>query len=201
MLTIGLTGGIGSGKTEVANLFAKRGVMIIDADQIARQVTEPHQPALKKIREHFGNDIFTEDDRLDRKKLRAIIFTDPNERNWLEKLLHPLIRDEIIKQLSQAQANYCIVVIPLLIEAANYAFLNRILVVDASEQIQLERVEKRDNIDPIQIKAILNAQTSRQARISQAHDLILNDGSLQDLERQVEKLHKTYLNLSKKASG
>lgn len=198
MFTVGLTGGIGSGKTVVSELFAQLGVPIIDADKIALQLTQPHQPALIPIREHFGDKIFREDDILDRKALRSIIFTHPLEKQWLENLLHPLICKEIKRQLNEVSGPYCIVVIPLLIEVTDYTFLNRILVVDAPSELQMERVQQRDKVDAMHTKAILNAQTSRQARISKAHDVIINDGKLEDLHPQVAMLHERYLRLSGK---
>lgn len=197
MLVIGLTGGIGAGKSVVANLFADYGVPIIDADVIAREVTHANHPSLNAIRHYFGDDVFLDDQTLDRKKLREVIFSDPIKKDWLEKLLHPIIQEEIRQQINKQQAPYCIVVIPLLIEVKPYDFISRILVVDATEHEQIKRVKERDKIGESQIQSILNAQTSRQARLSQAHDIIINDGNLSDLKPQVEILHQRYLQMSK----
>ena len=197
MLVIGLTGGVGSGKTTVANLFAERGIPIIDADVIAREVTLPAEPGLKQIVEHFGQAILLQDGTLNRGKLREIIFTQANERQWLEKLLHPLIRQRIEQRLQAITAPYCIVVIPLLFEVKPYPFINRILVIDAPPHLQIERVTARDRLDPSQIECIMNAQTSRNKRLMGAQDVILNDGNIAGLEPQVQKLHEIYLKTTK----
>jgi len=196
MLTIGLTGGIGAGKTVVAELFAKFGVPIIDADVIARQVTTQGHSSLDALREHFGESIFKSDGSLDRKKLRTIIFDDHKERLWLENLLHPLIRKEIEHQINSIQADYCILVIPLLSKLSDYPSINRVLVVDTPHELQFERVKKRDQTSAEEVKAILGAQTSRQARLLKAQDIIQNDGKIEDLEPQVQQLHQLYLRLA-----
>lgn len=193
MLVVGLTGGIGSGKSSVAALFAERGVPVIDADVIARDLTQPGKPAFAAIVKHFGEQIVLPDGSLDRAGLRQIIFSDVNNRLWLEHLLHPQIRDEMSRQIKTIHAPYCIAVIPLLLEVEFYSFINRILVVDTPEHIQLERVTQRDNSPVIQIEAILKAQAKRQDRLARAHDVIVNDGELTDLVPQVEKLHEKYL--------
>lgn len=202
MLVIGLTGGIGSGKTVVAKLFAKRGVPVIDADLIARQLTEPNQDALKAIVKHFHDrDLLHKDGTLKRSKLRSIIFNDENERIWLEKLLHPLIRDEMRRQIGQVATTipYCVVVIPLLFESEDpISFIDRVLVIDTPEETQVERVHARDKIPKTAILAILNSQTNREHRLSQAHDVIMNDGLIIDLEPQVEKMHRLYTEIAQK---
>lgn len=197
MLVIGLTGGIGSGKSTVAELFAKRGAPIIDADVVARVITQPNTSAFKKIVEHFGPQIVLSDGNLDRKQLRNIIFADSKQRHWLEQLLHPQIHDDILQQLHKLSAHaYCIVVIPLLIEAASYAFLDRILVVDATQSLQIERVNHRDKLERHHIEAILNTQATREHRLSQADDVITNTGEIAELEPQVARLHERYLELA-----
>ena len=196
MLVVGLTGGIGSGKSTVANLFAERGAAIIDADIIAREVTEKESPALKNIVKHFGPEVILKDGSLDRGKLRQLVFNHPNDRLWLEKLLHPLIKDEMTRQIARMKAAYCVAVIPLLLEVEFYSFINRILVIDTSETEQIKRAMLRDNISKSEVEAILHSQASRQARRAKAHDVILNDGSLEDLIPQVDKLHEKYLEMS-----
>jgi len=196
MLVIGLTGGIGSGKSTVAKLFADLGVPIIDADVISRELTQPDQQAFTSIVKHFGNEIVLTDGTLDRAKLRTIIFDHSKERQWLENLLHPLIRNEMADQIKKQTKPYCIAVIPLLLEVEFYAFINRILVIDAPEHIQIERVMSRDNAAKEHVEAILKSQATRHDRIVRAHDIILNDGVMTDLAAQVEKLHEKYLQMS-----
>jgi len=196
MLVIGLTGGIGSGKSTVARLFSERGIAIIDADVIARDITAPAQPAFTAITKHYGNEILCKNGTLDRAKLRHIIFNDRHERRWLENLLHPLIRGEIEKQTKQVTSPYCIVVIPLLIEVGPYPFINRILVVDTPEHLQIERTALRDKVEKHQVEAILKTQTNRQQRLKYAHDIIINDGKREDLALQVDQLHHRYLKMA-----
>ncbi len=197
MLVIGLTGGIGSGKTTVADLFAKLGVPIIDADQVARDVTQPGQAALALIVEHFNQALLLADGTLNRAALRQLIFKDEAERHWLENLLHPLIQEEILRQLDKLSAPYCIVVIPLLFETAvNFdSLIDRILLVDAAETRQIERVKARDQLSSAEIQAILNSQVEREYRLKHCDDVIINDGELGELMPQVEKLHAYYLGL------
>lgn len=196
MLTIGLTGGIGSGKSTVAELFAELGVPIIDADRIAHQLTTPDSHAFTAIIKHFGSAILTEDGLLDRKKLRALIFADSSERQWLESLLHPLIRKEMLRQLILLKAPYCILVIPLLTESNTIRFIDRRLIVDLPESLQIERVSLRDHLTADQVRAILNAQSSRAERLATADDIIENTGSVAALKEKVAKLHQQYLKLS-----
>lgn len=196
MLIVGLTGGIGSGKSTVADLFAERGVPIIDADVIAREITQTGEPAYQKIIDHFGKNALSTDGTLNRSNLRKIIFEQADERLWLENLLHPIIRATIEQRLRVIAAPYCITVIPLLLEVEPYPFINRILVVDAPEQMQIERVAMRDKSDPSQIKAMLQTQATRSLRLASANDVIINDGVLADLTPQIDKLHQIYLKLS-----
>jgi len=192
MQVIGLTGGIGSGKSTVAKLFADLGVPIIDADVAAREVTQPNTAAFASIVKHFGKDILLPDGILNRAKLRNIIFVDAKQRLWLEHLLHPLIQKQMKQQIDQLSAPYCIAVIPLLLEVEFYSFINRILVVDAPEHAQIQRVMDRDNTSKLEIEAILKTQAQRKDRKAHAHDIIVNDGVLADLIPQVEKLHEKY---------
>lgn len=198
MLVIGLTGGIGSGKTTVANLFAEKGVTIIDTDQLARDVIEPGKPALEKIIQKFGQTILLPNGSLDRTALRKHIFNHPEDREWLEKLLHPLIREEMKYQAEHSTSPYCIAVIPLLFETKPNPLIDRILVVDTTEEEQIKRAHTRDNTSPQQIKAILKSQASRNQRVSGADDIIINTGSPEELIPQVDQLHQLYLILSQK---
>jgi dephospho-CoA kinase len=195
MLTVGLTGGIGSGKSTVANLFASYGTPLIDADVIAHEITTDSQPALKTIIEHFGDHLRLKNGGLDRSTLRTIIFNDTHERKWLEALLHPLIRDRIKQDIAKVSAPYCLVIIPLLFETSSYPFIDRILVVDTSEKNQFDRIARRDHADKSQITAILKSQATRVQRLQGANDIILNDGELADLIPQVERFHLLYREL------
>ena len=194
---IGVTGGIGSGKTAVSDHFESLGITVVDADIASRTVVEPGKPALTKIAEHFGADILLDDGALDRAKLRAAIFRDDSERQWLEALLHPLIREEIVNGLDNAKSSYALLVSPLLVESGQNQFVERVLVVDVPESLQLERTVKRDSNSEEQVKAIIAAQASRQQRLDYADDVITNDDSLSQLQSQVEELHQQYLELAK----
>lgn len=196
MLVIGLTGGIGSGKSTVAKLFSERGIPIIDADIVAREVTQPNKPAFKEIALHFGDEIL-HNGSLDRGKLRKIIFENAKQRRWLEELLHPIIRKEMEQEIKSFNTPYCIAVIPLLLEVEFYFFINRILVVDTSPELQIKRIMSRDKTSKSEVETILKTQATREARIAKAHDLIINDGKLEDLAQQVAKLHEKYLELAK----
>lgn len=199
---VGLTGGIGSGKTTVSDLFAELGVEVIDADIVARQVVEKGSPLLAKIAEHFGEQILTADGELDRTALRQIVFNDENEKTWLNNLLHPAIREEMVKKLQESTACYLIWVVPLLIENRLTEFCDRILVVDVSPEIQLERATKRDKSKTETIKNIIAAQVSREERLSYADDVIENNLPLEQglplIRELVQELHQQYLMLSKK---
>lgn len=192
---VGLTGGIGSGKTAASDLFAKLGIAIIDADVCARIVVEKGKPALEAIRSHFGDSVIQEDGQLDRAKLRQIVFSDPDQRRWLESLLHPIIFEEMCAQLKHATSPYAILVSPLLIEAGQTALCNRILVVDAPESLQLSRTVTRDNNSAEQVQAIMASQASRQERLARADDVLLNDGNLETLANRVAELHQQFLGL------
>ena len=197
MLIIGVTGGIGCGKTTVTERFAKRGITIVDADIISRIVVEPGTTALNAITNHFGEGLISVDGRLDRAALRQTVFEDKQERNWLESLLHPLINEEILRQLKASTSAYTILVSPLLVETTQRNICDRILVIDVPESIQLERASSRDNNNPEQIKKIMAAQINRQHRLSKADDIIDNTASLEYLEIEIEKFHQGYLSMAK----
>lgn len=194
---VALTGGIGSGKTTIANEFAKFGVPIVDADVIARQVVEPNTPAIDAIRSHFGKEIISLDGKLNRGLLREIIFSDPNEKRWLNALLHPLIQEETHKQLHQNNYPYVLWVVPLLIENNISHLADRVLVVDVTPEEQIQRTIKRDNISLEQVKNILNAQVSREKRLSYADDIITNHTKDTSVQDKVANLHNKYLTLAK----
>lgn len=195
-LIIGLTGGIGSGKSEVSRRFQSLGIVVVDADEVARLVVEPGQPALAAIAEHFGGDILSRDGRLNRALLRKIIFSDPEEKRWLEGLLHPLINQEIRRQLASADSPYAILSSPLLLETRQHELVDRILVIDASEALQVARASSRDGNTIEQIEAIMATQLNREMRISKADDIIHNHGDLPELDQQVNALHQKYMALT-----
>ncbi|AZD81915.1 dephospho-CoA kinase [Pseudomonas chlororaphis] len=192
---LGLTGGIGSGKSAAAQHFIDLGIHVVDADHAARWVVEPGRPALARIAEHFGDSVLQADGQLDRAALRKLIFEVPQQRLWLEALLHPLIADEITAHLARAESPYAILVSPLLIESGQYAMTQRILVIDVPQQLQIERTLQRDRISEQQIQAILKAQATREDRLSHADDVLVNDRDLAWLHSEVERLHHFYLTL------
>lgn len=197
MLRIGLTGGIGSGKTTVANMFAGHGVPVIDADEIARALVAPSQPAYDEIIEAFGRDIVDDDGNVDRDKLRQLVFDDPQRRQELEAILHPRVRTEIHHQSLELDAPYCVVVIPLLIEADQLDLVERVLVVDLDEEKQIQRVAARSGFSEAEVRKIIAAQIERSERLRHADDVIENNADLANLEAQVEKLHRRYLALTR----
>jgi dephospho-CoA kinase len=192
---LGLTGGIGSGKTAVADRFASLGVHVVDADQAARWVVEPGRPALQQIVERFGQEVLLQSGELDRAGLRQKVFADPAERQWLEKLLHPLIRAEVARHLALAESPYAIMVSPLLVESGQYRQVGRVLVVDVPESLQIARTTARDQASEEQVRAILNAQAQREERLKHADDVLVNDRDLSWLAAEVERLHRFYLTL------
>lgn len=195
-LIIGLTGGIGSGKSEVSRRFESLGILVIDADQIAREVVQPGQPALADIVAHFGSDFVLPSGQLDRAKLRARIFSDPDAKAWLEQLLHPQINMLIRTRLQMAGSRYAILSSPLLLETKQHELVDRVLVVDTSELLQLERASQRDKDSEDQVRRIMATQLSRTDRCSRANDIIQNHGDLSELDTQVNKLHQLYLELA-----
>lgn len=196
MLAIGLTGGIGSGKSTVSALLAERGAVIIDADRIARQVVEPGGPAYGPLVERFGAGILTPDGHLDRPKLRDIVFSDPRARADLEALTHPAIGSAVEAMAERAGGPYQILVIPLLIEKGLAGRLDRVLVVDCPEALQLQRLQARDGSTLQQAQAMLDAQASRAERLQAADDVIHNEGDMDALRPQVATLHRHYLELA-----
>lgn len=196
MLRIGLTGGIGSGKSTVAMLFAENAVPVIDADAIAHQLTRPGGVAIEPIIQAFGPDILAPDKSLDRKRLAARVFNDPVQRARLEAILHPLIRAEMQSAMRRLKAPYCLLVIPLLIETQQQDLVDRILVVDVDEKTQIERTLVRDGRSADQIRAIIAAQIDRSQRLKLAHDCISNNGDMSALKDQVDTLHRKYLSLA-----
>lgn len=192
---LGLTGGIGSGKSAAAQQFIDLGVHLVDADNAARWVVEPGRPALAKIVEHFGAQVLQANGELDRGALRGLIFQDPEQRRWLETLLHPLIGQEIISYLARAESPYAILVSPLLVESGQYKMTQRVLVIDAPEQLQIQRTMQRDSTGEEQVQAILKAQASREQRLSHADDVLINDRDPAWLKSEVERLHHFYLTL------
>ena len=192
---LGLTGGIGSGKSAAAQRFIELGVHVVDADHASRWVVEPGRPALAQIAEHFGPGVLQADGQLDRGALRALIFQEPQERRWLEALLHPLIAREIADNLASATSPYAILVSPLLIEAGQRAITQRVLVVDTPQPLQIARTLLRDQTSEEQVQAILKAQASREERLRHADDVLVNDRDLAWLHSEVERLHHFYLTL------
>ena len=196
-LIVGLTGGIGSGKSEVSRRFQIRDVNVVDADEMARVVVEPGEPALAEIAQRFGASILNAAGELDRAQLRAIIFSNPDQKHWLESLLHPLINARIRFELGRSDTSpYAILSSPLLLETSQHTLVDRILVIDASEDLQITRASLRDKNNIAQIKAIMATQLSREARLEKADDIIHNHGDLLELDTQVEYLHHQYLLLS-----
>lgn len=193
--TLGLTGGIGSGKSAAAQHFIDLGVHVIDADHAARWVVEPGRPALEQIAQHFGDGVLRADGQLDRAALRKLIFEVPEQRRWLEALLHPLIAEEIVSHLARAESPYAILVSPLLIESGQFRMTQRILVIDVPQQLQIERTLQRDQISEQQVQAILQAQASREERLRHADDVLVNDRDHAWLRSEVERLHHFYLTL------
>ncbi len=199
-LVIGLTGGIASGKTTVANLFKQQfKIDIVDADIVAREVVEPDTPGLNAIIEHFGNDIVRDDQMLDRAKLRERIFSNSEEKAWLNNLLHPIIREKMIEDLQQVTSEYALLVVPLLIENKLDSLCDRVLVVDVDPETQVSRTMKRDNVSEEQAKAILASQASRQQRLDIADDVIKNNPDDPELLHQITELHEKYLATCRKS--
>jgi len=193
---VGLTGGIGSGKSTVARLFGQLGVHWVDADDVARQVVEPGTPALATIAEHFGPEVLQEDGALDRAWLRRRIFEVPEEKQWLEGLLHPIIREELVRQLRgdpSYELPYTLLVSPLLLETNQHELVDRVVVIDVPESIQLERTMARDDNTREQVEKIMAAQMSREQRCARADAIINNNKPLTDVERQVRALHDRFL--------
>lgn len=193
MFIVGLTGGIGSGKSTVTKCFEQLGICVVDADILAREVVEPGTASLASIAQKFGNSILEKHGGLNRAMLREIVFADSTKKSWLEKLLHPAIRDLMLSRLQASPSPYTLLVSPLLLETDQHKLANRILVVDVPVKTQLERTEKRDGSSEATIKSIINSQIGRAERLSAADDVILNDQSTDTLPARVLLLHKKYL--------
>ncbi len=193
---VGLTGGIGSGKSTVARQFSEYGICVVDADEAARHVVAPGSDALTQISEHFGAQVLQADGSLNRAALRELIFADPLAKNWLNSLLHPKIRQQMLADLDNADSPYAILMAPLLLENQLDQFVDQVLVVDVSEQTQLARATARDNNSPALIRSIMASQCSRAERQAKASQLIDNEGPTADLPSKVQTLHQMYLQMA-----
>lgn len=194
---VGLTGGIGSGKTTVAELFTSQGAGLVDTDEISHRLTAPAQPAIAEIARKFGPQFVADDGSLDRVRMRDLVFAHPSARKDLETILHPLIRQESTRQIQESTAPYVVVVVPLLIETGAYRqMMGRILVVDCEPETQVRRVMERSGLSRNEVLSIIASQVSRQERLREADDIIHNDGDLETLRAQVNLLHLRYLGLA-----
>ncbi|HSD70127.1 MAG TPA: dephospho-CoA kinase [Woeseiaceae bacterium] len=193
MLKIGLTGGIASGKSTVSDMFAEYGVPVIDTDRIARDIVRPGMPALDKIRQRFGDEVIAADGSLDRGELRRLAFDNEQSRKALEAILHPKIRSETVARSKAAGGPYQIIVVPLLVESALKSFVDRIVVVDCDPQTQLQRLLSRDDETIEQAQRMIAAQAAREERLAIASDVIDNNGDISDTRKQVEELHRRFL--------
>ena len=196
MYVVGLTGGIGSGKTAASDYLNSLGIDVVDADIVARDVVAIGQPALGQIAQHFGSEILQADGSLNRSALRTIVFNNADERKVLETITHPAIRQEILQQLKASVSPYTLLVSPLLFESGQYQFAHRNLVIDASEDLQLQRAALRDGVSNEQINRIMAAQLTRTERNRRADDIVINHGDLNDLYQQLHAVHQQYLQLS-----
>lgn len=194
---VGLTGGIGSGKTTVSNAFEALGIDVVDADVVAREVVAPNSPCLNAIEQRFGPEILLEDRNLNRAKLRQIIFDDPEQKQWLDNLMHPAIRQAMLAQLKQATSDYAILVAPLLFENGLERYTNVTCVVDIAPELQAERTVKRDNVPAAQVDNIIKAQISRAERLEKADFVFDNQGDWANNQSQIASLHQKFTELSK----
>ncbi len=201
MFCVGITGNIGSGKSTAISFFDALGMSVINADKISKDLTQAGKPAFLQIRDHFGESVVNQDGELNRPLLRQLVFSDTNQRLWLEKLLHPLIRESIKEQVSRATSPYCVIEIPLLSKRADYPYLDRIVVMIADKDKQIARVMQRDNCTEADALAILSSQPSETLLKELADDLVLNDDSREKLNNKLMKLHDKYLHLAVKKSS
>jgi dephospho-CoA kinase len=195
-LTIGLTGGIASGKSTAATRFQERGISVVAADEAAREVVAKGQPGLAEVLARFGPEVRAANGELDRRALRALVFADPASRRDLESILHPLIRHEMERRKELAVGPYVVMDIPLLVEAKSRANVDRILVIDVDEATQLRRLMERDQSTLFEAQAILKAQVGRNERLKAADDVIENSGSIAELRQAVDRMHERYLRLA-----
>lgn len=196
MFVVGLTGGIGSGKTIASDRFEELGVKVVDADIASRVVVEIGKPALSSIEAKFGSDVILDDGSLNRAKLREIIFKDDEAKSWLESLLHPLIGQHILDEIASATSRYVILVSPLLFETTQFQMCNRTLLIDVPKDIQILRTAKRDKVPESQVEKIIASQMDRDQKIGKADDVIVNDGEIGDLISKIDKIHQRYLELA-----
>lgn len=197
MLVVGLTGGIGSGKSAAADEFARLGATIVDTDAIAHELTGPDGPAIAEIKRIFGPEFISGSNALDREKMRELVFREPTQRKRLESILHPMIRAESTRRIAASTAPYVVHVIPLLVESQDYRQrVQRVLVVDCPESLQIERVRARSGLSAEQVATIIKSQVSREKRLAAADDVINNSGSIDALQQAVRKLHEKYLRLA-----
>lgn len=193
MFVVGLTGGIGSGKTAASDYLASKGITVVDADLASRVIVQPGQPALARIAERFGADKLNTDGTLNRAALRTVVFADKQALKDLEAITHPAIRDELVRQLQAAQSPYVLLVSPLLLETNQHELVDRVLLIDVPEDVQVARTAQRDQVAASQVKAIMDAQMPRQQRRGRADDIVVNDSTLDALHETLDRLHETYL--------
>lgn len=195
-MIVGLTGGIGSGKSTVGKLFARLGVPVISADEIAHELLKHNHAVYQAVKNRFGEELLDQDNQIDRRKLRNVIFSNPAEKLWLEDLMHPLIKEEIIKHAKNFVYPYCIVEVPLLIEVGWQEMVDRILTIDCAEELQMQRATSRDgNVDP-NIAEIIANQITRKERRAASNDVIENSGDMNHLSKRVNDLHQHYIELA-----
>lgn len=200
MLRIGITGGIGSGKTTVANLFARQGIPVIDSDVIARSLLAPGEDSYNKVVNNYGESILRPDKSIDRTKLKNLVFSNKHSKKKLEEILHPEVRKRIVSEINKLTSSYCIIVVPLLIEAGFLDLVDRVLVIITDKELQISRVVERDGMSREEIIKIINSQSTNQEKLEIADDVINNDEDNHSLIRQVEGLHKKYMALSLQSS-
>lgn len=197
MFVVGLTGGIGSGKTAASDYLASLGITVVDADLASRVIVEPGQPALAAIEAHFGAEVIAADGTLDRRALRERVFANPEQRKALEAITHPAIGAEIMRQLQASRSPYTVLVSPLLLETSQHRMAQRILLIDVPEALQVARTTSRDEVPAAQVEAIMAAQMPREEKRARADDIVVNDGDLSHLQAQLDTLHARYLEMAR----